>query len=89
MDTIQDFTANSGNFRNLWATSFKQDEIRSYGAEVGVKVHDLFERHLLKHGRTFLISDDMTIADFKVEKPKKGSFKVEIPAHSVVLIQLQ
>ncbi|MFA9390302.1 MAG: alpha-N-arabinofuranosidase [Prolixibacteraceae bacterium] len=29
------------------------------------------------------------IADFKVEKPKKGSLKVEIPAHSVVLIQLQ
>jgi len=66
MDTIQDFTANSGNFRNLWATSFTQEEIRSYVAEVGVKVHDLFERHLLKHGRTFLISDDITIADFKV-----------------------
>ena len=50
----------------MWATSFTQDEIKSYVAEVGVKVHSYFEKHLVSHGRKFLISDAMTIADFKV-----------------------
>ncbi len=35
-------------------------------AEVGVIVHSYFEKHLAAHGGTFLISDAMTIADFKV-----------------------
>lgn len=34
-------------------------------------------------------AEKVNIADFKVDKPKKGKLNVEIPAHSVVLIQLQ